>query len=510
MDDAGNLMPPGRDGEVVIRGTNVMSAYADDPEANRSAFVQGWFRTGDLGHLDAEGYLFITGRLKEIINRGGEKISPREVDEVLLDHPAVAQAVTFPVPHPTLGEDVAAAIVLGPFAPTASRDELVREIREFASARLADFKVPQQFVIVSEIPKDAGGKVQRLELAERLGLLTPGRRLSEFVEPRTTSRRETVVTSWADVLGVARLGVHDNFFQSGGDSLKAAQVLSRLSREFQVELPAKALFQQSHRGGTGRGDDPTAGEAASDDQTPPIPRRNASEPCPLSFAQQRLWVLDQLEPGNPAYNMHVALRLSGRLSVEALEQSLSEILRRHEALRTTFRTIGGQPVQVVSPAHPFHVPMVDLTRLSGPARQAEALRLASDEAGRPFHLAHGPLFRATLLEAGRGGAPAADHDAPHRVRRLVHGRPSAGTGNALRRVCDRPAVAAAGTADPVRGLCRLATRAAAGSDAGRTSSRTGSGSSRAYPRYSNCLPTAPAPPSRRSRAPATRWRSPAS
>ena len=143
MDDAGNLMPPGRDGEVVIRGANVMSAYADDPEANRRAFVQGWFRTGDLGHLDAEGFLFITGRLKEIINRGGEKISPQEVDEVLLDHPAIAQAVTFPVPHPTLGEDVAAAIVLGPSAPTAPRDELVREIREFASARLADFKVPQ-------------------------------------------------------------------------------------------------------------------------------------------------------------------------------------------------------------------------------------------------------------------------------------------------------------------------------------------------------------------------------
>ena len=116
MDEAGNLMPPGQDGEVVIRGTSVMSAYENDPEANRRAFVQGWFRTGDLGHLDAEGFLFITGRLKEIINRGGEKISPREVDEVLLDHRAVAQAVTFPVPHPTLGEDVAAAIVLGPFA----------------------------------------------------------------------------------------------------------------------------------------------------------------------------------------------------------------------------------------------------------------------------------------------------------------------------------------------------------------------------------------------------------
>ena len=120
MDEAGNLLSPGENGEVVIRGANVMLAYENNPEANSSAFVRGWFRTGDRGHLDAEGYLYITGRLKEIINRGGEKISPREVDEVLLDHPAVAQAVTFPVPHSTLGEDVAAAIVLRSDVPVDS------------------------------------------------------------------------------------------------------------------------------------------------------------------------------------------------------------------------------------------------------------------------------------------------------------------------------------------------------------------------------------------------------
>ena len=394
-DDAGNLMPPERDGEIVIRGANVMSAYAE-PEANRGAFVQGWFRTGDLGHLDAEGFLFITGRLKEIINRGGEKISPQEVDDVLLDHPAVAQAVTFPVPHPTLGEDVAAVIVLEPSAPATSGDNLVREIRGFALARLADFKVPQQLVIVSEIPKDAGGKVPRRELAERLGLLTPGRRWSEFAKPRT-ALEESVSRTWADVLNVARPGVHDNFFQSGGDSLKAALVLSRLDREFQVRLPAHALFEN-----------PTVAELAAvlsrelakqdGGRTSPVRPRRMTEPCPLSYAQQPLWVLDQLEPGNPAYNMHVAQRLSGRLSVEALEQSLSEILRRHETLRTTFRTIGGLPAQVVSPARPFYLPLVDLTRLSVLTREAEAMRLASDEARRPCHLIHGPLFRARLVK----------------------------------------------------------------------------------------------------------------
>ena len=200
VDDAGNLMPPERDGEIAIRGTNVMSAYEDDPEANRRAFVQGWFRTGDTGHLDADGYLFITGRLKEIINRGGEKISPREVEEILLDHPAVAQAVTFPVPHSTLGEDVAAAIVLGPDARTAAQDQLISEIRRFASVRLADFKVPQLVVIVDEIPTGPAGKVQRLELAERLGLMTSRRRLSEFIAPRTTLE-ERLSDTWADRFG---------------------------------------------------------------------------------------------------------------------------------------------------------------------------------------------------------------------------------------------------------------------------------------------------------------------
>jgi len=153
------------DGEVVIRGANVMSGYADDPEADRLAFVDGWFRTGDLGHLDEEGFLFITGRLKEIINRGGEKISPREVDEALLDHPAVAQVVTFAVPHKKLGEDVAAAVVLKPDAKAEPR-----ELQDFLAKKLADFKVPKQIVILAELPKGATGKVQRIGLAEKLGL----------------------------------------------------------------------------------------------------------------------------------------------------------------------------------------------------------------------------------------------------------------------------------------------------------------------------------------------------
>jgi acyl-CoA synthetase (AMP-forming)/AMP-acid ligase II len=165
MDEAGGLLAAGTIGEIVIRGPNVTPGYHANPAANESAFAHGWFHTGDQGWLDDEGYLTITGRLKELINRGGEKISPREVDEVLLDHPAVAQAVTFAMPHDKLGEEVAAAVVL---REGASAEE--RELRDFAARRLADFKVPRKIVFLPEIPKGATGKLQRIGLAAKLGL----------------------------------------------------------------------------------------------------------------------------------------------------------------------------------------------------------------------------------------------------------------------------------------------------------------------------------------------------
>ena len=156
-------MPAGTVGEVCIRGANVTPGYEANPEANAEAFAGGWFHTGDQGTLDGDGYLTITGRLKEIINRGGEKISPREVDEVLLDHPTVAQAVTFALPHDKLGEEVAAAVV-----PAGDSGVDERALRDFAAQRLADFKVPRRIVVLEDIPKGATGKVQRIGLHEKL------------------------------------------------------------------------------------------------------------------------------------------------------------------------------------------------------------------------------------------------------------------------------------------------------------------------------------------------------
>ena len=161
----GTLLGPNEVGEIVIRGPNVTAGYENNPKANAEGFADGWFRTGDQGMKDADGYLSITGRLKEIINRGGEKVSPREVDEILMDHPAVAQVVCFGMPHPKLGEEVAAVVVLREGATATER-----EIQEFVSKRAADYKVPKKILFMEEIPKGATGKLQRIGLAQKLGL----------------------------------------------------------------------------------------------------------------------------------------------------------------------------------------------------------------------------------------------------------------------------------------------------------------------------------------------------
>jgi acyl-CoA synthetase (AMP-forming)/AMP-acid ligase II len=165
MDEAGRILPRGRTGEIVIWGDNVTLGYENNEKANAEGFTDGWFRTGDQGVMDADGFLTLTGRLKEIINRGGEKISPREVDEVLMDHPAVLQVVTFAIPHDKLGEEVGAAVVLREGHSVAERD-----LRDYVAARLASFKVPRKVVFLDEIPKGPTGKLQRIGLAQKLGL----------------------------------------------------------------------------------------------------------------------------------------------------------------------------------------------------------------------------------------------------------------------------------------------------------------------------------------------------
>jgi acyl-CoA synthetase (AMP-forming)/AMP-acid ligase II len=393
VDEGGVLLPGGQTGEVVVRGASVMHGYDGDSAADASAVVGGWFRTGDLGFLDAGGYLFITGRCKEIINRGGEKIAPQEVDDVLMDHPAVAQAVTFAVPHATLGEDIAAAVVLRPHASATAKD-----LRRFALSRLADFKVPRHVLIVGELPAGPTGKLQRLGLAARLGLTTGVAAPETFVAPRTPIEK-VLAGLWAQLLDVEHVGIHDDFFALGGDSLLAAQLLARVHDTMHGEVAFSSFFEAPTvadmalhletliQAGTG---EPTSVIA-------PVARDHA---LPASIAQERLWDLAQVLPGLPFFNILYVVRLTGALKVAALEQSFNEIVRRHEILRTAFTVVDGRPVPSVAPT--MHLPLTldDLHALPELEKETLGHQLLQGEALGLFDLAHGPLLRTRLLHWG--------------------------------------------------------------------------------------------------------------
>jgi acyl-CoA synthetase (AMP-forming)/AMP-acid ligase II/aryl carrier-like protein len=240
LDEAGASVPAMTVGEIAIRGENVTPGYDANPLANAHAFTaDGWFRTGDQGYLDADGYLFISGRLKEIINRGGEKISPREIDEALLEHPQVALALAFSVPHLALGEEVAAVVVLHPDASVKEGD-----LRHFLSARLSYFKIPRRIVIASEIPKGPTGKPQRIGMAQRMGLVAdaPAQIVSAPYMPARNDFEQQMLMLIGQLLGVERVGVDDNFFLMGGDSLTAMQLLARIRESLGVEIPFATFF----------------------------------------------------------------------------------------------------------------------------------------------------------------------------------------------------------------------------------------------------------------------------
>ncbi len=233
MDEKGTLLGPGEAGEIVIKGDSVVKGYENNPAANANAFTNGWFRTGDQGCMDEEHFLYLKGRIKEIVNRGGNKISPLEIDEVLAGHPAVGQAATFAVPHATLGEDVAAAVVLREKGGASEK-----ELRDFAFTHLADYKVPSRILVVEEIPKGPTGKLQRRALAEKLS----DRLKIPYIAPRNPAQ-ELLADIWAETLGCDRIGINDNFFMLGGDSLKATHVVSRIGELFGVELPIEEIFR---------------------------------------------------------------------------------------------------------------------------------------------------------------------------------------------------------------------------------------------------------------------------
>ncbi|HEY8243074.1 MAG: AMP-binding protein [Vicinamibacteria bacterium] len=232
VDDAGRELPVGSEGEIVVRGAAVVRGYENDEAATRESFRDGAFHTGDVGRLDDDGYLSITGRIKEMINRGGLKVAPAAVDAVLLSHADVQDAATVGIPHRSLGEDVVAAVILKPGA-TADAEALRRHARE----KLAPHQAPSRVVIVDALPRGALGKVRRAELAATLEQMLR----AAYVAPRDDDER-IVADVIADVLALPRVGAHDHFFELGGDSLSSAQVLARIASRTGVALNAAALF----------------------------------------------------------------------------------------------------------------------------------------------------------------------------------------------------------------------------------------------------------------------------
>ena len=230
----GRPLPRGERGEILVRGPSVMSGYLNAPELNRSAFVDGWFRTGDIGSLDEEGFLTLHGRQKELINRGSEKIAPLEIDQALMRHPGVAQAAAYAVPHPRLGEDVAAAVVLHPGSPVTPI-----ELREFLSAQLAAFKIPRRIVIVDQLPKGITGKVQRKRLSEGSQDSAEQSAMSEV------RLHAELLQLWKKILKTENISLDDDFFEKGGDSLLAMDVSLELQRLTGRALPESILFDAS-------------------------------------------------------------------------------------------------------------------------------------------------------------------------------------------------------------------------------------------------------------------------
>ncbi|HYO59265.1 non-ribosomal peptide synthetase [Archangium sp.] len=349
------------------------------------------YRTGDLVRQLPGGELEFLGRIDHQVKVRGFRIELGEIEAVLEQHPAVREAAVV-----VREEGPGGVRLVGYVAAHPGQTVREEDLQVFVSGKLPEYMVPAALLVLEKLPLTPNGKL------DRKALPAPALRdVDSFVAPRTPSE-ELVAGIWAQLLGVPRVGRHDNFFALGGNSLMATQAASRLRNAFKVELPLRWLFDAPTVGALALRLDSTRRGGGSA-QTFPLAPVKRDGPLPLSFSQQRLWFMDQLAPGDPAYNITLAARLRGPLEVEILEWSLRELCRRHESLRTTFATVQGQqPVQVISPEPQFQLSVVDLSGLGEQEREAEFLRRANEDAAQPFDLAKGPLMRVHLLRLAPG------------------------------------------------------------------------------------------------------------
>lgn len=412
LDSQGQPLPIGEIGEVVIRGSNVMTAYLDDPEADKRSRFGSWLRTGDLGRLDADGDLFITGRLADRIERGGLAIAPEPIEAVLLSHPRISDAAVFPVPHPVLGQNVAAAVVVQGANSDGHDDDLLQELRELVSSQLAASQVPQPLLVVGQLPADPGGKRQRRHLAQALGLLA---RPTDCTKPLSEVER-LLAALWAEVLPSTPEAGTDNFFQLGGHSLAASSLVARFQSALGLPLPLSWVFEhpslrsQAEDLGQRLAAALLAGKAESlfgAHYEPGSPdaqalRGERGGAAPLAPAQQGFWLLQQLGQGQ-AYGMAMGWELSGDLDPDLLRRSLALVIERHVSLRSVFRLEGDRPVQhPQEDTAPFQLPLMDWCGMDEEEVAATFERRVLALRSAPFDLERGPLLRAELVKLAAG------------------------------------------------------------------------------------------------------------
>ena len=387
-------VPVGVAGELYAAGDGVARGYAGRPELTAERFLpnplespgERMYRTGDLARWRPDGTLEFLGRADQQVKIRGFRVEPGEVEAALRKHPAVRDAVVVAIPEPAGAGRRLVGYVVAEADPAA--------LQTFLRERLPEPLVPTAFVRLPELPLTPNGKVDRRALPEPEAPAREG-----FVAPSTPAE-ELVAGIWADLLGVSRVSAEADFFEMGGHSLLAAQAVARLGSALGVDLPVRAIFESPTVAGLAE-----AAEAARRAGAParaPIRPRDPREDPPLSFAQERLWFLDRLEPGSPVYVIPAAFRLRGPLRAGAIAAALGEIVRRHDALRATFTAWEGRALQRIAPSLAVPLPEIDLSGLPVPVKEAEATRLGEAEARRPFDLEADPLLRAALVRLGAG------------------------------------------------------------------------------------------------------------
>jgi amino acid adenylation domain-containing protein len=393
LDRQGRPVPPGVRGEIFLGGGHVARGYLGRPDLTAGAFVPDpWsaapgarlYRTGDLGRWLPEGLLEFLGRADHQVKIRGFRVELGEVEAALAGVPRIARALVMARPGAAGGLRLVAYLV-----PSGEGEIHPRELRASLGRLLPEAMIPSAFVLLDSLPLTPNGKVDRRALPEP----------EEVAEEPAAARgavEDLLASLWAGVLGVERVGRTDSFFALGGHSLLAVRLQARVAEALGRDLPLRELFEAPTPAALAERLQAGAGGAPP----PPVRRRTDGGPAPLSFAQERLWFLDQLAPGRATYNLPYHAELSGPLDTAALESALSAVVSRHEVLRATFPAPGGAPVQETAPVTPFGLPRIDLAGLPAAAAREEAGRIGAAAARAPFDLARGPLLRGRLLALG--------------------------------------------------------------------------------------------------------------